>query len=193
MPAVRPTLQLRRVALLLRWCSSLEQLCRLQDALVAQLRRLFHGLWGAGPLGVPDLLVPGLEVGIDPFRAQDVQVGEIFLREFLLFAGQLTSCSVFIADALGTTWSPRPGIFEIFHRPTVIRAGRSTQFFARSRAALPPGVASVLPTGYGRLHQLSNKPLTQLLNGCYCCTGLLNTWPKLAREPRAGCSKTPVF
>ena len=169
MPAVRPTLQLRRVALLLlRWCSSPEQLCRLQDALVAQLRRLFHGLWGAGPLGVPDLLVPGLEVGIEPFRSQDVQVGEIFLQEFLLFAGQMTSCSVFIADALGTTWSPRPGIFELFHRPTVIRAGRSTQFFARSRAVIAIRLRACTSPSLKELPHPFNKPLTQLLNGCYC-------------------------
>ena len=168
MPVVRPTLQLRRVALLLlRWCSSLEQLCRLQDALVAQLRRLCHGLWGA-PLGLPDLLVPGLEVGIEPFRAQAVQVGEIFLQEFLLFAGQLTSCSVFIADALGTTWSPRPGIFELFHRPTVIRAGSSTKFFARSRAGFATRRRLCTSCGLRGLSRLFNKPLASLLNGCYC-------------------------
>ena len=43
------------------------------------------------------------------------------------------------------------------------------------------------------VRQVSNKPLTSLLNGCYCCAGLLNTWAKLAREAWTRCSKTPVF
>ena len=99
-------------------------------------------------------------------------MGEIFLQEFLLFAGQLTSCSVFLADALGTTWSPRPDIFELFHRPTVIRAGSSTQFFTRSRAGFATRRRLGTSPGLRGLSRLSNKLLTQLLN----------TWTKLARE-----------
>ncbi len=42
------------------------------------------------------------------------------------------------------------------------------------------------------MRKVFKKPLTQLLNGSYYCTGLLNAWAKLGREAWARCSKTPV-
>ena len=58
-----------------------------EDVLEAQLRGLLQGADGVGALGVAHFLVPDVEVGMGPFLAQDVQVGQVLLQDLLLVGG----------------------------------------------------------------------------------------------------------
>ena len=44
-------------------------------------------MWGVWALGVAHFLVPGFYVGMGAVFAQDVEVDQIILQEFLLFTG----------------------------------------------------------------------------------------------------------
>ena len=46
-----------------------------QEVLIAQLRGLHQAVWCVWALGVAHFLVPGFEVGVGAFFAEDVEVG----------------------------------------------------------------------------------------------------------------------
>ena len=118
-----------------------------KNILISQLRSLFQRGWRVGSLGVADFLVPGLEVGVDAFLAQQVQAGWLFLQEDLLVPVREFSCRRLAAiNHLfpGNTWpllpGPPPGARVACRRsgdlprPAVSSAGCSTPLFTRSWA-----------------------------------------------------------